>query len=120
MALQGPAYVRGVLLPEAFIQLFEITSTPPFGSQGMGKIYANREQALEGLDNSLEGFVVISIRKPGILDRDNLYNEILEQPRFANMVNVEDVDLIPIDSFNYNKYVLGLPDGYIEPVSPAQ
>jgi hypothetical protein len=120
MALQGPAYVRGVLLPEAFIQLFDIASMPPFGSQGMGNIYTNREQALEGLDNSLEGFVVMSIRKPNISDVDGLYNEILAQSRFVNMVRVDDVDLIPIGSLHFNKYVLGLPDGYVEPTPPAQ
>lgn len=118
MALQGSAYVKGILLPQAFIQLFDIASMPPFSSQAVGKIFTNREQALEGFDNSLETFVVMAIRKQGVPDTDNLYNEIIAQPRFANMVRADDVDLMPIGSDHHNKFVLGLPDGYVQPVAP--
>lgn len=117
MALQGPAYVKGVLLPEAFIQLIEIAAMSPRKLQGLGRIYANREQADDNVDNFLEGFIVVGVGQSGVTTGDNLYGEILQQTRFKDMVVVEDVDLLPKNSTQYDRYVLGKPAGFAAPTS---
>lgn len=110
MALQGKIMVKGANIPDAFLQIFQLTITPPYSVYGQGRIYANREEADKSIENHLEHFVVM-----GVLDEagpfDILYAEVLKQERFKLLKYVEDVDLIPEDSDEYKTFVLRAPDG---------
>lgn len=111
MALQGTIIVKGASIPNAFLQVFQMTITPPFSVYGQGRIYASREEADKSIENHLEHFMVM-----GVLDNVNapfdiIYGEVLKQDRFKLLEHVEDVDLIPEDSDEYRTFVLRAPSG---------
>lgn len=110
MALQGKVMVKGASVPDAFIQIFQMTITPPYSVHGQGRIFANREEADKSIQNHLEHFVVMGVTD----DRDpldTLYAEVLKQERFKQLSYTEDVDLIPVDSDEYKTFVLRAPNG---------
>lgn len=111
MALQGTIMVKGASIPNAFLQIFQMTVTPPYNVFGQGRIYASREEADKSIENHLEHFMVM-----GVLDNvtdpfEILYGEVLKQKRFELLEPTEDVDLIPEDSEHYRTFVLRAPNG---------
>lgn len=114
MAVQGAIKLKSFDLPEAFIQIWAVDGHA-WQWQGVGRIYANRAQAELDFDNHLEEFVVItffdSVKDTTPLEK--LYQEILEQPRFAACSLVEDVtQLLKPNTRAFRELVLGEPAGY--------
>lgn len=93
MALTGPIQVKNVLLSNAFVQIAHLQIVPGFELSGVAKIYATLEQA-RNIENAIDQIVVVTVDDMVTDYKQQLYNELVQDPRFSNLTLTADINNI--------------------------
>ena len=114
MALTGPLKVKNVTLPNAFVQVASFNVVPGFEIQAQVKIYFDSEQA-RNIENFIDQIVVVTIDDLVTDYRQQVYNELVLDPRFSELTTTPDIHNI-ITAGMERRY-LRQPLGHYDPES---
>lgn len=114
MALTGPMVVKNIPMPNAFVQIAHFQLIPGFELSGVAKIYVDAEQA-KNIENAIDQIVVVTVDDLVTDYKQQLYNELVQDPRFSDLTQTSDINNI-ITAGMQRRY-LRQPLGYHDPVS---
>lgn len=114
MALTGPMLIKNVPFANAFVQIASFSVVPGFEIQGLAKIYYNSEQA-QNIENSVDQIIVVTIDDLVTDYKQQLYNELTQDGRFAALTNTPDIQ--NINTSGMQRRYLRQPIGHYDPSS---
>jgi len=114
MALVGPMLIKNIPIANAFVQIASFNVVPGFEIQGQAKIYYSPEQA-RNIENAIDQIIVVTIDDLVTDYKQQLYNELVQDGRFAAMTPTADINNI-VTAGMQRRY-LRQPIGHYDPES---
>jgi hypothetical protein len=114
MALTGPMIVKNIPMANAFVQIAHFQIVPGFELTGAAKIFYSAEQA-RNIENAVDQIIVVTIDDMVTDYKQQLYNELVQDPRFSQLTTTSDINNI-ITAGMQRRY-LRQPLGHHDPVS---
>jgi tagatose-1,6-bisphosphate aldolase non-catalytic subunit AgaZ/GatZ len=93
MALTGSMTIKNIPVANAFLQLAHFQVIPGLELNGVVKIYTNAEQA-QNSENAIDQIIVVTVDDLVTDYKTQLYNELVQDSRFANLTPTPDINNI--------------------------